>query len=395
MGIVNVAIDSLGGVLADQWKDIVTAGHFDEHVVVAPGVRKVGQNGRGGNYGSNDVLSNGSLIFVPENTAAFIFSQAGIEQVIAEPGGFEYRDGEASVFDDHDREEQGVLKMVLGQAARRVGYAGMSPSQKRVAFVNLREIRGIKFGTRGPLVYNDLFYGADLEVFAYGQLSLQVVDAERFIRNFLPANTYSYSLDDQSARSMLIAEFLASLIVATNTLSSEVRISQLPSHVNEIRRTILGEDDNAGTWEDRFGIRLVQVAIENIEFSDDSRELIKSYAKKKLDVSAYEGVSKQAADVAAQQMIAEGVRDASGLDGLEFYTSGDGAISRLVAKINGLAGLDGAVDFFVRKDQLVVCVVSVDLNGGKCDGGGPIGVFEPDAKMDVSTLICRPAGLND
>lgn len=309
MGIVNVAIDSLGGVLADQWKDIVTAGHFDEHVVVAPGVRKVGQNGRGGNYGSNDVLSNGSLIFVPENTAAFILSQAGIEQVITEPGGFEYRDGEASVFDDHDREEQGVLKMVLGQAARRVGYAGMSPSQKRVAFVNLREIRGIKFGTRGPLVYNDLFYGADLEVFAYGQLSLQVVDAERFIRNFLPANTYSYSLDDQRARSMLIAEFLASLIVATNALSSEVRVSQLPSHVNEIRRTILDEDDNAGTWEDRFGIRLVQVAIENIEFSDDSRELIKSYAKKKLDVSAYEGVSKQAADVAAQQMIAEGVRE--------------------------------------------------------------------------------------
>lgn len=340
MGIVNVAIDSLGGVLADQWKDIVTAGHFDEHVVVAPGVRKVGQNGRGGNYGSNDVLSNGSLIFVPENTAAFIFSQAGIEQVIAEPGGFEYRDGEASVFDDHDREEQGVLKMVLGQAARRVGYAGMSPSQKRVAFVNLREIRGIKFGTRGPLVYNDLFYGADLEVFAYGQLSLQVVDAERFIRNFLPANTYSYSLDDQGVRSMLIAEFLASLIVATNTLSSEVRISQLPSHVNEIRRTILDEDDNAGTWEDRFGIRLVQVAIENIEFSDDSRELIKSYAKKKLDVSAYEGVSKQAADVAAQQMIAEGVRD-NGLGdagGMMFGMGLAGMLNPRNASVESVAG---------------------------------------------------------
>lgn len=88
-------------------------------------------------------------------------------------------------------------------------------------------------------------------------------------------------------------------------------------------------------------------------------------------------------------------RDAAGLDGLEFYTSGDGAVSRLVAKVDGLVGLNGAVDFFVRKDQLVVCVVSVDLNGGKCDGGGPIGVFEPDAKMDVSTLTCRPAGLND
>ena len=113
MGIVNVAIDSLGGVLADQWKDIVTASYFDEHVVVAPGVRKVGQNGRGGNYGSSDVLSNGSLIFVPENTAAFIFSQAGIEQVITEPGGFEYRDGEASLFDDHDCEAVSYTHLTL------------------------------------------------------------------------------------------------------------------------------------------------------------------------------------------------------------------------------------------------------------------------------------------
>lgn len=117
MGIVNVAIDSLGGVLADQWKDIVTAGHFDEHMVVVPGVRKTKQGGRGGNYGADDVLSNGSLIFVPENTAAFIFSQAGIEQVITEPGGFEYHDGEASVFDDRDREEQGVFKDSVGSSS--------------------------------------------------------------------------------------------------------------------------------------------------------------------------------------------------------------------------------------------------------------------------------------
>ena len=72
-------------VLADQWKDIVTAAPFDEHTVVAPGIRKDSQNGRGANYGSEDILSNGSVIFVPENTAAFVFSQAGIEQVITQP----------------------------------------------------------------------------------------------------------------------------------------------------------------------------------------------------------------------------------------------------------------------------------------------------------------------
>ena len=81
MGILDAALDSIGGVLADQWKDIVTAAPFDEHTVVAPGIRKDSQNGRGANYGSEDILSNGSVIFVPENTAAFVFSQAGISTV--------------------------------------------------------------------------------------------------------------------------------------------------------------------------------------------------------------------------------------------------------------------------------------------------------------------------
>ena len=108
MGILSAAFDSIGGVLADQWKDIITAGPFDEHVVVAPGIRKDSQNGRGANYGAEDILSNGSLIFVPENTAAFVFSQAGIEQVITTPGGFEYRDGEATVFDGWDRADKGI-----------------------------------------------------------------------------------------------------------------------------------------------------------------------------------------------------------------------------------------------------------------------------------------------
>ena len=47
---------------------------------------------------------------------------------------------------------------------------------KYVAFVNLREIRGIKFGTPAPLVYNDKFYGVDLEIRARGTMSLKVTD---------------------------------------------------------------------------------------------------------------------------------------------------------------------------------------------------------------------------
>ena len=309
MGIFDAAFDSLGGVLADQWKDVVTVAPFDEHTAVAPGIRKSSQNGRGANMGAEGILSNGSIIFVPENTAAFIFSQAGIEQVITQPGGFEYRDGEASVFDEQDRREKGLGKIILDQAVDRIGFSGMSSEEKRVAFVNLREIRGLKFGTRGPLAYNDLFYGTDLEVFSYGSFSVQVSDPELFVRNFVPANVSSYSLDDPQARSQLLSEFLNSFIAAVNSLSATYRVSQLPSQTNEIAAAISSEDENAGTWPERFGLRLASVAIENIEFSDESRELVRQFSEKKMGVRAYEDVSQRAANVAAQQMIAQGVRD--------------------------------------------------------------------------------------
>lgn len=309
MGIIDAAFDSFSGALSDQWKDIITAPTFDEHTAVAAGVRKNEQNGYGANHGAQDILSNGSMIFIPENTAAFIFSQAGIEQVITTPGGFEYRDGELSVFNPDDRRNAGLGKILLGQAADRIGFSGMSQDEKRVAFVNLREIRSLKFGTRGPLAYNDLFYGTDLEVFAYGTFSVQIIDPQLFVRSFLPANAISYSFDDPRARDQLIAELLHSFIAAVNGLSNDYRISQLPAHTGDIAAIISDEGANAGTWNTRFGLKLASLAIENIEFSDDSRELIRTFSEKKMSVLAYEGISQNAANVAAQQMIAEGVRD--------------------------------------------------------------------------------------
>lgn len=308
MGILDAAFDAFSGTLADQWKDIVTVGEFDERTAVAPGVRKRSNEGYGYNQGQSNILSNGSIIYVPENTAAFIFSQSGIENVITKPGGYEYRDGQLSVFDKQSRDESGIVKTLLNQTAQRIGFSGMSADDKRVSFVNLRELRGIKFGTRGPLAYNDLYYETDLEVYAYGLFSIKIVEPVAFVRNFLPANVGSYSFNDLESRSQLVAEFLHSFIVALNSLSTECRISQLPSQAGKIVDQIRSEGENAGTWKERFGIELCGVAIENIEFSDDSRKLVHSYSEKKMSVRAYEGVSAQAGNMAAQQMIAEGVR---------------------------------------------------------------------------------------
>ena len=303
MGIFRAITDSVAGTLSDQWKDIYTAGPFDEHVVVSPGVLKNKNNGRGANvHGSEGVITRGSLIFVPENTAAYIFGEGGIDEVILAPGTYEYEGGEDSVFSN------GSVDAVFDQVTTRIGFGGIPGQEKRVAFVNLREIRGIPFGTRGPQMYNDRYYRCDLEVFAFGTFSIQVTDPDAFVRNFVPPNTYSYSIDNPSARKQVISEFLQSFITALNSLSSEFRISQLPGQAQAISDRIAEDDLYVGSWPERFGFRVVRVAIENIEFSPESRELVHGFNQNRMSVSAFEDTSQQAANTAAQQKIAQGVQ---------------------------------------------------------------------------------------
>ncbi len=305
MPIIQAFTGALGGTFADQWKEIITTEPFDELTVVSPGVLQRTNNGRGTNFwGSEGVISKGSKIFVPENTAAFIFGQSGIEQVITTPGGYEYQDGQETILNG-----DGIKKSFIDQVANRITFGGQTSDQKLVAFVNMREIRGIKFGTRGPLIYNDLFYGTDLEIMAFGTFSLRVADVEKFIRNFVPANVKFYSFAEPASREQLVSEFIQSFTVAVNALSSTYRISQLPSQSHNVVAAISSAGSSAATWLERFGIEVVNVGVESVEFTPESRELVKQFSSNLMNLKAYEGISQQSSNIAAQQKIAQGVQE--------------------------------------------------------------------------------------
>ena len=306
MALIKAFAGALGGTFADQWLDIITVDQFDEHAALMPGVYQETNRGRGSNTKHSDaVISNGSRIYVPENTAAFIFDQSGIENIITESGGYEYRTGGTdSVFAG-----DGIGKSIFGQIGERFKYGGEPVANKRVAFVNLREIRGLKFGTPAPLMYHDRFYDTDLDIRARGMMSLRITNPTAFIRQFVPPNVDYISFDDPKTKSQLLSEFMQSFSVALNSLSNEYRISELPSQANAIAQAIAADAGNAGTWESRFGIHLAGIGIESIEFTPESRELVKQYSANRMNVAAYENVSQQASNIAAQQKIAQGVQD--------------------------------------------------------------------------------------
>lgn len=158
-------------------------------------------------------------------------------------------------------------------------------------------------------MYHDRSYGVDLEIVAHGTYSLRVVDVLPFIRGFLPPNSRQLVLSTTESRRALNSEFLQSFISMLNSMSTRFRASELPSQLEAIGTYLADNESPLGSWIPRFGLDIVRVGIESVQFTPASRELIKQFADKRMTVSAYEGISQQASNIGAQQNIALGVRE--------------------------------------------------------------------------------------
>ena len=122
----------------------MTAGHFDEHTAVARGVLK---NNNNGTWSYNAWLKNQWTLYPMDQKYLFLkiqrllfLAKVELKVLSIHPGGYEYQDGEKSLFNG-----DGIGVLIFKQVKYRIGYGGISSSEKKIAFVNLREIRDIKF----------------------------------------------------------------------------------------------------------------------------------------------------------------------------------------------------------------------------------------------------------
>lgn len=283
MGLVSAAVGAVGGTLADQWTDFFVAPTFDEQTIVAPGIFQESNRGRGSNRSSStNVITDGSRVVVPENTAVIITDGGGIASLSTLPGYFVFRnDGQPSMFNG-----SGLRESLIRPSWERFKFGGQPSQQQLIYYVNLREIRNLRFGTPGPLPYKDFSLVPEgsgqapvLRIRARGQYSVRVVDPLRFFRNFLPANTQFYALSDEAASGQLRQEFITAFQAALQSLSRTTDIASLASHGPELAAALTNEGGPEGSWLERFGLEVVAAAISTVEYDEASRELMDKYNK--------------------------------------------------------------------------------------------------------------------
>ena len=89
MGLIRAGLTSLRTTLADQWKEYFYCDSLDADILVAKGQKR--SDRRSSNRrGSDNIISNGSLIAVNEGQCMIIVEQGKIVEVCAEAGEFRW-----------------------------------------------------------------------------------------------------------------------------------------------------------------------------------------------------------------------------------------------------------------------------------------------------------------
>ena len=284
----------MGGALADQWLEAIEPDDMGDRIVFARGVQV--RRGKGSNTkGSSDIVSNGSVIHVYPNQFMMLVDGGKVVDYTAEEGYYTIdHSAMPSMFN-------GQFGEALKESFNRIRFGGITPTAQKVYYVNLQEIKGIKFGTRNPVNYFDNFYNAELFLRAHGTYSIKVTDPLKFYGEVIPKNADRVDID--SINEQYLSEFLEAFQTSVNQMSADgTRISFVTSKSRELGRYMADTLDEE--WNKLRGMEIQSVGIASITYDEESQNLIN--LRNKGAMMGYPGIR----EGYVQSTIAEGLKNA-------------------------------------------------------------------------------------
>lgn len=339
MGFIKAFTGALGGTFADEWKDFyVPRGNVPATAAIFGAEKKGTDAGRGENTkGSENIITNGSKIVVPEGTALITLQDGAITGCITEPGGF--------IFQSNDQNSQsflagnGIISSTLKTSWERFKFGGIPAAEQIAIYVNLKEIPGNMFGTQSEIYWDDAYMNSQVGAITRGTYSLKIVDPILFVKNFVPADylrpnapVFDFADMDNVAGTQLFNEVVGSLSAAfsnyTNDPNKGNRITKIQGDQICFANSLSQAVEDGYRWKSDRGLEIVKVAITAIEYDEDTKRLLS-------DVKKADALSGARGNSFMQQSVARGFQAAgenNGAAGMAFMGMG----------INGTANTIGA-----------------------------------------------------
>lgn len=277
MGLIRAAKGAAGGVFGDQWKEYFYCGSMSSDTLVSKSRKKTSRRSSN-RHGSENVISNGSVIAVNDGQCMIIVEQGKVVDVCAEPGEYVYDSfTEPSLFCSDL--EDGIVQ-VFDQIGKRFGFGGETPEDQRVYFINTKELTGNKYGTPGPVPFRvidaNLGLDIDISVRCFGEYSYRIANPILFYTNVCGNVESEFTREELDGQ--LRSELMTALQPAFARISAMgIRYSELPGHTMELSdalNQILSEK-----WEKLRGIRIVSLGVSSIKASEEDEAMLKELQK--------------------------------------------------------------------------------------------------------------------
>ena len=266
MGIIKAIGSAVGGSLADQWLEVIEPDDMGDNTVFTSGVEVRKDDKRNSNKkGTANTVTNGSIIHVYPNQFMMLIDGGKVVDYTAEEGYYKVDSSSLpSLFN-------GDFKDALKESFGRIKFGGVTSTAQKVYYINLQEIKGIKFGTPNPLNYFDNFYNSELFLRTFGTYSIKITDPLLFFMEAIPRNANKVEIQDINEQ--YLSEFLEALQSTMNQMSIDgTRISHVASKGRELSTYMSDTLDEA--WKKMRGFEVQAVGISSISYDDESKELI-------------------------------------------------------------------------------------------------------------------------
>jgi membrane protease subunit (stomatin/prohibitin family) len=346
---VGAAIDSLKSSFGDQFLDfLVPPSGISDTAIVFPAVTQKTNAGRGQNTrASENIITNGSVVVVPEGYGVLTFQDGAVTAVIGEPGAYRWDSEDQnskSVFSGG-----GIFSATLKTSWERFKFGGQPGSQQLVFYVNLKEIPNNKFGTQSAIYWDDSYINAQAGALTRGTYVLKVVDPILFVKTLVPvsyiskdAPEFDITQADNPVSEQLFNEVVGSLAGAfsryTNDPSKEHRITKIQGDSVGFAQSLAGEVEANYKWTSGRGLTITQATIISIEYDKDTEALLS-------DVRKADALSGGRADTFLKQSVARGVQAAGESEGgganLAVLGMGLNAVSGILPQTGGGAPVQG------------------------------------------------------
>ena len=272
MGLLKALMGSVGGTLADQWKEYFYCDSMPEDVLAVKGKKRV--SGRSANRENDNIITNGSVIAVADGQAMMIVDQGKVVEFTAEPGEFTYdASSEPTIF-------CGDLGTGIMETFKTVGkrftFGGEKAKDQRVYYFNLKELVGSKYGTPNPVPFRvvDRNIGLDWEISVrcFGEYSFHICDPLLFYTNVCGNITEDYTRDRLEGQ--MKTELLTALQPAFARISEMgIRYSSLPAHTMELADIL--NQVLSKKWRELRGIEIVSFGVSSIKASEEDEKMLK------------------------------------------------------------------------------------------------------------------------